>query len=981
MVKLGVRIFSDGRHPKNGESLAVQRRLARQMRRRRDRLLKRKRRMLSQLIEFGFLPQAETERQQLKTLDPYALRAKGIDHPLTPAEFGRALLHLNQRRGFKSNRKTDKADNDSGALKSAISALRATLADGGHQTLGQWLHHRHQNGEHVRARLSGTTVKDRAYNFYADRSMIEQEFDTLWAAQSQHRPELYTPAAHEALKDTLLFQRKLVPVLPGRCTLEPDERRAPLALPSQQRFRLLQEVNNLRIVYPDQSETALTLAQRDAVIATLEQRKDCPFTTLRNRVLKLPQDTRFNLEAAGRDRLKGNLTSVALGHKNVLGDAWQAIPQSEQDAIVDQLLTVESEQELTQWLVGTLDCDHDTALALANRSLPDGYGNLSRKALDKVLPHLQSDVQTYDKAVLAAGYDSHSHFASEVLTELPYYGIPLKRYVAFEKDNPRNDEERYGKIANPTVHIGLNQIRVVVNALIKRYGRPAEVHIEVARDLKLSRERKTEIARINRTRQLENDKHLEQACAVLQRTPEHLDRNARREIVQKMRLWTELNPNDILDRRCPFSGEQISISKLLSEEVEIEHILPFSQTLDDSMQNKTVALRRANRLKGNRSPFEAFGDDAHADDGFRYADILLRVAKMENRGKGKRFAATAMADWRDENDFVARALTDTAYLARVAKQYLACVCCDKRITTIPGRLTALLRGHYGLNKLLVGSAHKNRDDHRHHAIDAAVIGITDRALLNRVSRASAQARDQQLNKLIDDMPLPWPTFRAQVERAVNALHVSHKPDHGFQGQMHEDTAWGFTASGKATRRERDDTGKRSRTEKNQKLIPISEPGSNRHGTTESGDPKPYKGYVGGSNYCIEIFKNEKGKWDGDVISTFQAYQLAQEMGTEAAQKRLRDPTQTLGNQPLDMRLAIGDCVSIETASGRGIYRVVKMTANKQIFFAPVHEANVDARNRDKTDTFAYVSKMPGSLMKSGARRVTINPIGIKREYR
>jgi CRISPR-associated endonuclease Csn1 len=100
----------------------------------------------------------------------------------------------------------------------------------------------------------------------------------------------------------------------------------------------------------------------------------------------------------------------------------------------------------------------------------------------------------------------------EILEKLPYYGIPLQRHVAFEKDTPKNDEERYGKIANPTVHIGLNQIRVVVNALIKRYGLPSEIHIEVTRELKLSREKKNEIARDQKQRQDENERYLNDAC-------------------------------------------------------------------------------------------------------------------------------------------------------------------------------------------------------------------------------------------------------------------------------------------------------------------------------------------------------------------------------------------------------------------------------------------------------------------------------------
>lgn len=123
------------------------------MRRRRDRLLKRKARMTKSLIEHGFFPEGEEERKALVTLNPYTLRAKGLDEALKPEEFARALFHINQRRGFKSNRKTDKKDNDSGALKQAISKLRTTMKEENCRTVGEWLYKRDHAGKTVRARL------------------------------------------------------------------------------------------------------------------------------------------------------------------------------------------------------------------------------------------------------------------------------------------------------------------------------------------------------------------------------------------------------------------------------------------------------------------------------------------------------------------------------------------------------------------------------------------------------------------------------------------------------------------------------------------------------------------------------------------------------------------------------------------------------------------------------------------------------------
>ncbi|MDZ4127010.1 MAG: type II CRISPR RNA-guided endonuclease Cas9, partial [Hydrogenophaga sp.] len=236
LIKAGVRIFSDGRNPKDGSSLAVSRREARAMRRRRDRLLKRKARMMRTLVANGFFPGDDAARKALQRINPYELRAKGLDQALKPEEFGRALFHINQRRGFKSNRKTDKKDNDASTLKTAISKMRQTLVDEHCRTVGEWLQKRDATGQTVRARYRQQRVERddgkprilRSYDLYIDRAMIEAEFDALWRKQAELNPVLFHDIARDELKDCLLHQRALKPVKPGRCTLLPDEVRAPL---------------------------------------------------------------------------------------------------------------------------------------------------------------------------------------------------------------------------------------------------------------------------------------------------------------------------------------------------------------------------------------------------------------------------------------------------------------------------------------------------------------------------------------------------------------------------------------------------------------------------------------------------------------------------------------------------------------------------------------------------------------------------------
>ncbi len=1023
IIRMGVRIFPDGRNPKDGSSLAVTRRMARQMRRRRDRLLKRKAKLQEALVSLNFWPKEPLARHALVSLDPYLLRKEGLTRRLTPEEFGRAVFHLNQRRGFQSNRKTDRKDREDGLLKSAVKQLRQRLIEEGARTVGEWLAWRHERRETVRARLRGRSAKDRAYDLYIDRAMIADEFDRLWMAQAAFDSERYTDARRDQLRDILFHQQPLKPVKPGRCTLIPEEERAPIALPSVQRFRIYQEANNLRVIGPGLEERPLTLAERNTVVELLEC-GDATFTKIRKR-LNLPGSTRFNIEDVKRDRLKGNATSAALGRHDRFGERWSSIAQEQQDLIVQQLLNEASESALVSWLVANTEVDEGRAEAIAAAGLPEGYGNLSAAAVTRILPALRAEIITYADAVRKGGFASHSELSraeqdGEILAALPYYGEALQRHVGFGTGDPADPpEKRFGKIANPTVHIGLNELRKVINALIDRYGHPAEIVVEIARELKQGKARRDEIRKEQADKQRQNESYLEEACNVLGLSPRNLDGAKRRDLSQRMQLWVELNRADATNRRCPYTGEQIGISRLLSEEVEIDHILPFSATLDDSLNNKTVAMRRANREKGNRSPFEAFG---HSPADYDYAGILERAALMP-REKAKRFAEDGYQRWlREDKDFLARALNDTAYLSRIAREYLCLVCPPNRVRVIPGRLTAMLRGKFGLNQLLSGAAEKNRNDHRHHAIDAAVVAVTDQSLLKRFADASADAREKRLSKLVESMPLPWLTYREHVARAVRNVIVSFKPDHGFEGGMHNDTAYGIRPDGFVVHRvmlddfksaaeiERYDfldkelqkrlldwtaglSGKaflekvdafkqanrvrRTRIREKLKVIPMrSDKAPDRHGRDETGESRAYKGYKGDSNYCIEIWKDERGRWKGDVVSTFEAYRIARSPDID----RLRRPKVAQNGKELIARLVVGDTVRMAIDGHDAVYRVYVIKSSSVILLAEHFEANVDSRNRESDGAFKYLSKRPGSLMTSRARKVTVSVLGDLRDY-
>jgi CRISPR-associated endonuclease Csn1 len=811
---------------------------------------------------------------------------------------------------------------------------------------------------------------DKSYDLYVDRAMVEAEFDAIWAKQAMFNSAQFNESARTALKDCLLHQRKLRPVKPGRCTLEPEEPRAPLALPSQQRFRILQEVNHLRLLGGRLLEQALSLEQRDRLVAALEEGSRS-FKTAIPKLLGLPGTVQFNLADAKRTELKGNATSMLLSKKDFFGRAWHDFDEARQNEIVLRILEEESEASLVDWLVNSTGVDEVHAMKIANAALPEGYGSLSAKALAKILPAMRSEVITYDKAVLAAGYEHHSNIShaattGEILPELPYYGEYLQRHVGFgtgeRKDPP---ERRFGRIANPTVHIGLNQVRVVVNALIKHYGHPLEVIVEVARDLKQSQDQRRETQERQAKCQMRNERLRKEAAAILGIAEERVHLAD----IHKLILWEELS-FDVADRRCPYSGVQLSATEVLSGRVEIEHILPFSITLDDSLNNKTVALRLANRVKGNRTPWQARED--FAAQGWDYDAILQRAERMP-RAKRQRFAPDGYEKWlKEDKDFLARALNDTRHLSRIAREYLSLVC-PANTRVIPGQMTAMLRKKFGLNDILGLDGEKNRNDHRHHAVDACVVAVTDQGLMQRFAQAGANARSKGLDKLVESMPNPWDTYREHVRRAVNAIWVSHKPDHGYEGSMFKATAFGIRRDGSVIQKVHAD-GESGRT--NEYVVPISDASQvQRHGLDDKGQPRAYKGYVPDGNFCIEIVSNETGKWQGEVTATFEAYAIARKHGAAA----LRSPEASMSGKPLLMRLMIDDFVRLEIDGRLRLMRIASINAAGRLSLADHHEANVDARNRDKNGDWRYTYKQAGSLKASRARRATVSPIGDLRD--
>ncbi len=786
IINMGVRIFPDGRDMEKHEPLAVKRRGYRGKRRNLDRYLERIRALISYLLENGFLPEDERHRNEVFKINPYHLRAKALDEQLSPAEFARALIHLAKRRGFRSNRKiqSDKTTK----ITEGIENLRKQLDETGARTLGEYMWklynknpdhpnqktlkkrgveaYPHKMGHHIDQpiKFRYEANPDNPNLIFPTRDMVQSEFNSIWNAQARFS-DIYTEEHRQKIEELIFHQRPLLPTVKGKCQLLPEFDRAPKAHPLFQEFRIRQDLNNLKGIDLFTNETfELSKEQYDTLYKLLSTKAEVKFEAMRKALWgKQHGDFRFNFETENRNKLLGDQTHAALHKKGNedLAPLWDSWTMERKNKVIEVVISdLDDEPALVELTEAGIS--PKTAARLLELKLPDSYCHLSVEAMQRLLPLMRQRV-IYSEACRQAKLDHSGEYNGEIFDSgnLPYYGEVLSREtIALNRKCGDAEADKHGRINNPTVHIALNQLRKVVNAITARYGAPEEIVLELGKDIKLGKEEKERLNKIIDQNRKENEK-IDALLAEHGLPVNHQNR-------LKVKLWWELG-KDELDRRCVYSGHQISITDLFTHKIEIDHILPKSRTYDDNNANKILCIAPANRYKGERSPYEAFGQSR---DGYVWQDIISRASNLKNSKRWK-FNSDAMDIFKDEEKILDRMLNDTRYMSRVAMKYMWYVCGNNRVWTVTGKDTSMLRGKWGLNTALGEDDSKDRTDHRHHAIDAFVIALTTREFIKTLAKNIGSSRERFISELLP----PWPGFdHNEFRKKVNSITVSYKPD-------------------------------------------------------------------------------------------------------------------------------------------------------------------------------------------------------------
>lgn len=806
--RLGVRMFEVAENPKDGSSLAAPRREARSSRRRLRRRKYRVSRVRKFIVDQGLLTKVQADMLydwQDGDLDIWLLRVNALERQLEDREFARILIHCAKHRGFKSNRKSETKKGDDGVVLSAVKENHEKMKEKGYLTIAQLLVHEPELFEGRKRNKGGE------YTHVFARDDIENEIKTIFKKQREYGHPFATKENENMYLEIWSSQRPyaskedIIDKI-GECSLIPREKRAPKFSYQFERFRALDKLNRLRIVPKDEPSRPLNDEERQiALDLIMDDKKEIKYSALR-KALSLGDNVRFNelfYDEGKSLKDNENVTFISLEGqykikkviKEVEGkSALHQYRPVDYDTIAYALTVFKDDVDIRDYLKNEFVSSKGKKMPnIANRPYNDElidellslsfskFSHLSLKALKDILVHMEKGLN-YTKACELAGYAINQNTNTKKSKLLPV--IPT-------------DE-----IRNPVVLRSLAQSRKVLNAIIKRYGSPSGIYIELAREMGRPYAERKKLSKDYNTNRTLNEKARKK---IRELHPSISD--PRGHDILKYKLWEEQNG------RCPYSLESITIERLFEPGyAEVDHIIPYSRSFDDSNQNKVLVLGRENQNKQNRTPYEWFGHDKTKWEQFTSYVSSLKVGR-----KKKGLLLKINFDDEQEDAFRTRQLNDTRYITRYFKNFIEEHLQfreDKNkkqyVYTVNGAYTSLMRKRWGFNK--------NRDENDlHHALDAAIVAVShdNRQKVSAYFKRREVSTPTQLRKDKERFPEPWDGFAKELEarmiqdpdtlklalqslgreeaydeeflREVKPIFVSRMPKRSVKGQLHEAT--------------------------------------------------------------------------------------------------------------------------------------------------------------------------------------------------
>ena len=780
---LGVRIFDKAEQPKTGASLAAPRRDARSARRRLRRHRHRLERIRYLMEQRGIMPVADIQAMYAAggfQKSPYQLRAEALDRPLTKEEAVRVLIHLAQRRGYKSNSTAEAAkdEKETGKVKTAIEENRRCMAEHGYRTVGEMMYRderfwqKHPDG----TRYHQTRNKAEDYRFTVERAAIVDEVRQIFAAQRRLGTVWMDEDMETAYLSILESQRSFdegpggdspfsggIGERVGACTFEPDEKRAAKATYTFEYFKLLQDLSRMRLTGMGMPPEPLDAAQREVLKSAALRSASLSYGQIRKK-LNLDDDVFFHGlyygEKTKEEAEKRKWPQMQSYHKlrtaldKVGKGAIGTLTEEQLNAVATILTECKSDaKRIAALREAGIPPQFDEALLPLSFSK---YGSLSVQAMQKLIPLLEEGLR-YDEACTRV-YGDHRGLRSEQRTNR----LSL------------NDME---EITNPVVRRAVSQTIKVINAVVRTYGPPDVVRIELVREMSRTFDERRKMEKRQDDNRAANERAMDQIAEYKGDHATGLD-------IVKFKLYREQ------DGVCLYSGQNLDIARLFEPGyADVDHIIPYSRCFDDSYQNKVLVLASENRQKGNRLPYEYFGQDEARWHGYE-----VRVENLIHNYRKRQKLLKRRLTEEESTGFIDRNLKDTQYITRAVynliRDHLAfaeSAYRKKPVQAVNGAVTAMLRGRWGVQKI-------REDGDLHHCLDAAVIAATTPGLVQRLTaynkhretweRPPAGYVDPATGELIelpqearrDPFPKPWERFRQELEARLDPIDPRHQID-------------------------------------------------------------------------------------------------------------------------------------------------------------------------------------------------------------
>lgn len=834
IVHHGLYIFPEPLLPAKSGGVGEPKKAARRAARMARRIIERRARRLKRIAYLASL--LGLNHRDIKADSGQALhaaRARAVSERIELPDLLRVMLKIAKRRGYAGEFRTRK-DSERGPVQAGIDALASAMKAAGTATLGQYLELRYRNGE---------TLKLKEIGLYAHRNMVMAEFDSIWDEQARHHPVLSESKpdpldrhgrlrpVREQFREAVFLQRPLKSVAPmvGNCPLEPSLPRAPMAQPALQAFRVEKQLADLRWGM-GRTARELTVGQKDVIRemlndpATLTKEGKLSFKKIYARLEEqqlMPEHRRtLNMERSSREDLTGNRTLRAFDDLGVL-DAWQALERIAKVRVINFLADLGSPEQvdLPDWHTRFTKGDGKTPRSLdpsvvsfVNRMLETGkFDRLSKMGFES--GRASYSVRALEKLATCMreqGLDEHGAIAktypsAEATGELlPHLPLPKPT-------------------GNVVVDAALRVVRGAVNEALATLGEPpAEAVVELTRDMALGIKARGDIEkRIDRNR-----RQRENARKVL---AEHDKKPTDRNVLRYL-LWQQQ------ENHCPYCGERISLEQAVDGNVtNLEHILPRSLTRIGAQRNHLLlAHRKCNDLKGDRTPYEAFGHDAERWTAVKYCASVLQSNKQFAKARLLLLEGYEHEVLDDESiaAFSERQFAETSWIGKLTAQWMREIA--PRVSVSRGALTAHLRRIWKLDTVIAQarydaglpvldtdgreiakedferfkpyweghteSEHPRTDrkidkriDHRHHLIDALVIAQTSRSLYQRIARdyktlAERRKEGQAVRLRIQASP-PIADIRDKAMALVREANIHHKADRYTSGKFFQETAY------------------------------------------------------------------------------------------------------------------------------------------------------------------------------------------------